>query len=184
MLCAEYFLRVGLAARKAGAAILAMLLLAPVAKGQEWSESSGSYTDTDGNSMRMWPGAEEDGGSLPSDGTLDKPFLIVEGFDPLNDKNAGWYYEQETPFFEEARAATADIVILNFADAAADMLENAAIVQRAVRYLSSKKTGSTPIRLGGISMGGVIARYALAEAEDSGDPLDVSHWILPIREPR
>ena len=26
-------------------------------------------------------------------------------------------------------------------------------------------------------MGGVLARYALAEAEDSGDPLDVSHYV-------
>ena len=35
MLIEECFLRVGLAARKAGAVILAMLILTPVVKGQE-----------------------------------------------------------------------------------------------------------------------------------------------------
>ena len=126
--------------------------------------------------MKVWPGAEVDGGTLPSSGTLDRPFILVEGFDPQNENAPDWYYEQEAAFFDKARKAQSDILILNFADAAADLLENAAVVQRAVRYISSIKTGSTPIRLGGISMGGVIARYALAEAEDRGDPLDVSHY--------
>ena len=171
--------------------LVLVLVTVPMAMGQgrwDWSKVDiTSYIDADGNSVKEWAGAETDGGPLLIWGSLDKPFLIVEGFDPRNDKNAHWYYEQATPFFLEARRATADILILNFADATTDMFENAAVVQRAVRYISSIKTGSTPIRLGGISMGGVIARYALAEAEENGDlwtcPI-MFRWILPIRGPR
>ena len=118
MLLAGYLLRVGLVARKTGAVILVMLILVPVAMGQNWLgwdwDTVGLTTwDADGNAMTTWAGAETDGGALPVLGPLDKPFLIVEGFDPRNDKPGPWYYHQEKRFFGEARRAKADIVILD-----------------------------------------------------------------------
>ncbi len=107
------------------------------------------------------------------DRVLDKPFIIVEGFDSDNSRNAAWYYSMAPRFFEEATRAGADVLLLDFADARVDMLENAAAVKRAVKYIGGIKTGSTQIRVGGISMGGVIARYALA----NGSGLDVSHYV-------
>ena len=153
----------------------ALLLTVPVAIAQNWSGHTFTHSDLWGNSMRLWYGANENGvgGSLPTSGALDKPFILVEGFDPDFNMLASDYYDLGSSFFDEARKAGADILILNFANGADDMLENAVVVKHAVRYISRIKTGSTQIRLAGVSMGGVIARYALAEAGD----LDVSHYV-------
>ena len=104
---------------------------------------------------------------------LDKPFIVVEGFDPTNKRGAVHYYLAAYTFFTKARKAGADVLILDFADGGANLIENAAVVQRAIRYISGYKRGSTPIRVAGISMGGVIARYALA----TDHSLDVSHYL-------
>ncbi len=148
----------------------ALLLTVHVAMGQSWSGGGGGYGDTDGNSMGLYFGTNENGAY---DQVLDKPFIIVEGFDQNNSRNADWYYSMAPSFFDKARRAGADVLILDFANALADMLENAAVVKRAVRHIGDIKTGSTQIRVAGISMGGVIARYALAD----GSGLDVSHYV-------
>ena len=68
-------------------------------------------------------------------------------------------------------------MIYDYADGAIDIAENAQYVKNAVNYINSIKIGNTRIILGGVSMGGVVCRYALAEAEAQGNPLNVSHFV-------
>lgn len=120
-----------------------------------------------GNRMIAW----DDG-----DGTLDNPFLVVEGFDPTNENNANKYYQKGSILFNEARNLGQDMIVLNFADGGADLAANAQVLADAINYIENIKSGSNPIKLAGVSMGGVIARYTLAEAEENGSSLNVSHF--------
>ena len=132
------------------------------------------FEDTEGNSMVLWQG----GGS-----SLDKPMLIVEGFDPKNilDPSAenypARYYNSAEEFVRQANDYGVDVAVLNFDDGGKSLIANADVVGNAVRFVSANKTGNTPVRLAGVSMGGVIARYALAKAEESSNELDVSHLL-------
>ncbi len=133
------------------------------------------FSDSDENSMVLWKGGGSD---------LDKPLLVVEGFDPKDTQNPAAesqperYYAGAIDFFGEAGWHGADVVILNFSDGGRSILDNAQVVQDAVRYVTAIKTGSTPVRLAGISMGGIAARYALAKAEEDGDALRCNPFCI------
>jgi len=53
---------------------------------------------------------------------------------------------------------------------------NAQHVIDGVNYINSIKSGANKMRLAGVSMGGVVARYAVAKAEANGMPLNISHF--------
>ena len=132
------------------------------------------FEHTDGHTMVLWKGGDK---------SLDKPLFVVEGIDPKDTRDPATesypvrYYAGGIDFFRKAQEYGADVVILNFDDGGASIIDNASVVQDAVRYISQIKTGSSAIRLVGISMGGVIARYALANAEADGNTFDVSHFV-------
>ncbi|MBD3223100.1 MAG: hypothetical protein GF313_00105, partial [Caldithrix sp.] len=129
------------------------------------------YYDGQYNYMSYWQGGENE---------FDRPFLIVEGFDPTNLNYPSFYYYKANVFFEEIKDNNSDIFMLDFADGGDDIATNAQIVKSAIKYLEQIREGDQPIMVAGLSMGGVVCRYALAESEDpNGDnePLDVSHFI-------
>ena len=131
------------------------------------------FRDTDGHFMVLWQGGTN---------SLDEPLILVEGFDPDKDNYAGEnfperYYAGALEFLTEARALGVDILVFNFEDGGADLLRNAQYVQAAIRYINTKQTGSIQTRVAGMSMGGVIARYALAQAGESQNALNVSHFV-------
>ena len=141
-------------------------------------------------------------GGVPSEG---EPIVVVEGFDPKNNNFPGWYYNTGKELFDRARYDEGrDVYILNFAEGGNTMATsrnnpnpldddityyiddgetveygNASVVQDAVRFVSNVYHVGGEIVLGGLSMGGVVCRYALAAAEDekANDPLPVSHFL-------
>lgn len=141
-------------------------------------------------------------------GGTNKPLVIVEGFDPKNNNFPAWYYNSGKSLFDRARNEEGrDVYILNFAeggntmatsrnnpnpleddityvfkaDGEVEVVEygNASVVQDAVRFVSKDYHAGDDIVLAGLSMGGVVCRYALAAAEDerANDPLPVSHFL-------
>ncbi len=99
---------------------------------------------------------------------LDSPFLVVEGIDANNVNAESDYYAIGSVLFGLGRARGADVLILNFADGGRDIRLNAAVVRESVLYLNRTKTGSRKLDVAGVSMGGVAARYALAQMEYTG----------------
>jgi hypothetical protein len=95
------------------------------------------------------------------------PVLIVEGFDPTNGTFAADVRTLAAPMVNTLEASGYAVFFLNWANGAASLRTNAAALQFAldeIHQLSpSHQTG-----LIGVSMGGVICRYALAEAEGRG----------------
>ncbi|MDD5765156.1 MAG: hypothetical protein PHW79_02720 [Candidatus Marinimicrobia bacterium] len=109
------------------------------------------------------------------DNVLDKPLLIVEGFDPLNENYPSYYLDLVKPLiYEDLDDYGYDFFFLNFADGGKDMRDNANVVLQALEKISSLYSNpDQKICIAGLSMGGVIARYALAYAEEN----DIDHNV-------
>ncbi len=126
------------------------------------------YYDGKGNWVSVWTGTTS---------IIDRPVVIVEGFDPVNITFPDYYYGKAAMFFNRIRSLDADVMVFNFKNGGIDIAENAYIIDGFIRYITSIKQGTQKIILAGLSMGGVVARYALADAEERNQPLDVSHFL-------
>ncbi|MDA3884517.1 MAG: hypothetical protein PF638_02880 [Candidatus Delongbacteria bacterium] len=134
-----------------------------------------------------------------------EPLVMVEGFDPKNNNYPAAYYMMGTLLFDRAKNEGRDAYILDFAEGGETMATsknytsdlctyeyginangnyapisvveygNASVVQDAVIFVKSKYSGQ--VVLAGVSMGGVVCRYALAAAEHLNTPLPVSHFL-------
>ncbi len=130
-----------------------------------------AFSDAQGNSMVMWQGTTA---------ALDSPFLVVEGIDADNVNAASDYYAiggLQSSLLSTGRARGADVLILNFDEGGRDLRDNAEVVESAILYLNGIKTGSRRLDVAGLSMGGVVTRYALAEMERDGVPHNVGRFV-------
>lgn len=127
-----------------------------------------AFRDANYNEMVLWTGTTS---------ALDSPLLLVEGIDAQGLINPSLYYVLGLPLFTAARARGADMLVMNFRDGGADMRLNAGVVQDAIRYLNGIRTGPRRLDVVGHSMGGVVARYALAKMEENGTPHDVQRFV-------
>lgn len=126
------------------------------------------FKDQSGNSIMVW-----------SNGTsnMDRPVVIVEGFDVHNSLQPPMYYSMGLKFIEKLKLFGSDVAIINFIEGGADISQNAEVTKSAINYIRSMQQGSEKIRLVGFSMGGVVGRYCLAKAEQDNNPLPVSHFV-------
>ena len=113
---------------------------------------------------------------------FDKLFLVVEGIDAANETGAeGYYALGASPtgiLFPEAQAQGGDIAILNFGDGGRDMRANASVVDAAVTFLRTMNSNpSRSIDVAGVSMGGVVTRYALAKMEQESRLFGVGRFV-------
>jgi hypothetical protein len=100
---------------------------------------------------------------------------MVEGFDAFNIRGAQFYAAKGKDMVARLHQDGFDVYILNFTNNAQSVFRNAATVQAAVRKISTL-TGKQ-VDLMGVSMGGLISRYAAGEAEDRNKPLPLRHLI-------
>ena len=131
-------------------------------------------------------------------GTLRKPLIVVKGFDPentyhvynfisslINEANPfdfnghldDGYYDQQSGTYKVG--AGYDLVFVDFNNALADIKDNAAIVENVIRLVNANKVvddrNGNIIQKNvvmGVSMGGLCARYALAEMTKTGKTTD------------
>ena len=118
-----------------------------------------------------------------TDGVLDKPVILVDGFDPGDTRDiAGMYSSLDydaTNIADQLRAEGFDVVLLNFPTytRASDNIEvnggvdyiqrNAMVLVELINQINSQKTGSQELVVVGPSMGGLISRYALRYMEQN-----------------
>ncbi len=137
---------------------------------------------------------------LGNDGVLDKPIILIDGFDPGDTRSiAGLYALLDYPspsgtqnLADLVRAEGFDVVILNFpvytrladgatVDGGADYIErNAMLLVDLIEIINTAKAANSPEQnvIIGPSMGGIIARYALNFMEaDAGRDADTRLWI-------
>lgn len=122
------------------------------------------------------------GTRTPGDRTIRRPLIVAEGYDGFyaapsvykfnydvedfsNSLKGGGIYSQ----LENAAGNVAgyDIVFLDYTNGTDDIRRNAALFKEVVRWVNSQKVGGTATGeqnvVLGISMGGLVARYALAD---------------------
>lgn len=114
-------------------------------------------------------------------GVLNKPIIVLDGFDPRDSRGIGDIYAGLSfggqNFANILRDEGFDIVILNapvytsdgkLIDGGADYIQrNAMVLIALIQQLNADKVGENELVILGPSMGGLIARYALAYMEEN-----------------
>lgn len=104
---------------------------------------------------------------------LRNPIVFVEGIDANNEYQLGdlWrtIYNDATStgisLGQQLNNQGYDIVILNFADGGDYIQKNAFLLVKLINLINAGKPNDSPLVVMGYSMGGVVARYALAYME-------------------
>ncbi len=116
------------------------------------------------------------------DGVLDRPILILDGFDPGDGRGIGALYASLSyggqNLADELRDIGFDVVILNAPNYTTDGYEisgggdfiqrNAMVLIALIDEINNQKVGNEELVVLGPSMGGLISRYALAYMEQQG----------------
>ncbi len=146
-----------------------------------------------------YPGEGEYQIFLSADNILDKPIIVVDGFDPGDTRNiAGLYSSLDYTgtagiqnLADLVRAEGFDVVILNFptyvraadgasVDGGADFMErNAMLLVELINTINTAKATNSPEQnvIIGPSMGGIISRYALNYMENQTLDADTRLYI-------
>lgn len=124
-------------------------------------------------------------------GSTKKPVLIVEGFNFHNSNNISSIVGLNPVFYKSLLDNGFDLYFLTFEKSQASLYENAGLVLSALTEIRNKHDeageyggfGCQPIKVIGYSMGGVLARIALASAEDQGAFAHGSNLLLTVDSP-
>ncbi len=129
------------------------------------------------------------------DGVLDKPIIVLDGFDPNDDGSISNIYDfmvyndPSQNYLDELRDTGIDIVILNFPTytrpddgqvirGGADYIErNGLILVQLIETIKSTMSGGGDLVVVGPSMGGLVSRYALTYMEQNGLDSRTGLWI-------
>jgi pimeloyl-ACP methyl ester carboxylesterase len=119
------------------------------------------------------------------DYSFNRPVIIVEGYDPLNEMDINWFsqkYRIDLPGVDRSIEDLLglngyDVIYLDFADGGADIRANAKVLEELINEVNRLKTGNLPITIIGESMGGLVSRYALTDMERRGRTHNVGRYI-------
>ena len=128
-----------------------------------------------------------------SDGVLDKPIFLIDGFDPSDSRNIEAIYAQLNysggNLGDQVRSQGYDVVVLNFPTyfreedqvwiyGGADYIErNAMLLVELIKFINNSKVGNEKNVVIGPSMGGLISRYALGYMESQNIDHDTRLYI-------
>ncbi len=113
------------------------------------------------------------------DQKFDKPVIVVEGFDALNEnfpEDLRRKYNN-IQIEDRLRANGHDMVYFNFRNGGDDILKNAKVLEKLIDKVNALKVENNKIVVIGESMGGIVARVALRNMELNGKTHNVSHYI-------
>lgn len=130
-------------------------------------ESSKLFRDQYLNTMRVWE----------SQNSNSIPIVLSSGFDAYNIKPEQYYRSAGKDLFNCLLENGYDIYVVYYRFNPQDLRNNAAVFSSAINYVSNNYYNGQDVIAAGISMGGLISRYALAKAENDGSPLPVNTWI-------
>jgi len=117
---------------------------------------------------------------LGCDNVLDRPFYIVEGFDPANTNDLGFHL-QGNQFGGYSLYTLAnrgyDVVILDFNNGGASIYDNKDVFKNLVKAINLQKVGNKEGVALGISMGGLVVRHGLVELENENYEHQIGTYI-------
>lgn len=120
----------------------------------------------------------------PGHTSLVKPFIVVEGFDPVEfgvqDKTNPYYGKGRTTLKGILHQLSSritnkyDIIYVDWNNSEADILDNAKLLIQIINWVNSQNSNSDGNVIMGQSMGGLITRYALCNMECN----QISHKVV------
>ncbi|MFI9273530.1 hypothetical protein ACIGXM_22855 [Kitasatospora sp. NPDC052896] len=103
---------------------------------------------------------------------LRRPFIFADGFNYGPSDLPGLFAYFNAPyegskigFLDQLLAAGIDVILLGFEQRHTYIQANAGVAISAIQRAISEREGDAELIVGGVSMGGLITRYALAEME-------------------
>jgi hypothetical protein len=106
---------------------------------------------------------------------LTKPVVIADGFgagaSALREWSGLWGIEVAgghawgTQLHERGR----DVIVLGYDSRNAPITDNAEVAIQCIQKAAAERSGDTPLVVGGLSMGGLVTRYALAKLESDSE---------------
>ncbi|MBC8102146.1 MAG: Ig-like domain-containing protein [Cytophagales bacterium] len=115
-----------------------------------------------------------------TNGKTDRIVVLLEGFDLYNDYTATNVMQLVSVAGDILRRRGISFLIVNYANSYQSPDQLAPCATEAVR--AAARVSGRPVALAGLSMGGLVARWALVEAENAGKPLPV-HTLLEMDTP-
>ncbi|HEV7804947.1 MAG TPA: hypothetical protein VGO80_03955 [Solirubrobacteraceae bacterium] len=109
---------------------------------------------------------------VPGSKTLTRPVIMADGFSggasSLKEWDGLWagseiadIYPWGTQLHEEGR----DVIVLGYNSRCAPIRDNAKVATQCILKAAQERSGNAPLVVGGLSMGGLVTRYALASLE-------------------
>ncbi|MEV4580783.1 hypothetical protein AB0K16_46895 [Nonomuraea jabiensis] len=103
---------------------------------------------------------------------LTRPLILADGFGyGPSDLDALWAHfnsERSPGFLDQLRTMGIDVILLGFDQRQTYLQANAAVAVTCVQRAIQERQGDLPLVVGGVSMGGMVTRYALARMETEG----------------
>ena len=99
-----------------------------------------------------------------------KPIIIVEGYDIFNDLDNDDIYSEylnKHGAGDQLRAQGYDIISLNITAPSVSLQENALILENFINFINAQKSSEEELIIMGVSMGGILTRYALTHMESN-----------------
>jgi len=111
-----------------------------------------------------------------------KPFIICEGFDPINNINAAYVRDAQvgSTFCNALWNAGFDVIVLNLNNNPMAIEKNADLFIALINTINAELTTNQSyhrLNVLGVSMGGLVIRYALAKMEQQGIDHRVENYI-------
>jgi hypothetical protein len=107
----------------------------------------------------------------PGHRALERPVIIADGFGAGASDLAEWrplFRESGTdrhPWGSQLHDAGRDVIVLGYDSRNASIRTNADAAIECILRATAERSGSEPLVVGGLSMGGLVTRYALATLE-------------------
>ncbi|MCP4461107.1 MAG: T9SS type A sorting domain-containing protein [Cytophagales bacterium] len=102
---------------------------------------------------------------------IERPIIVVEGYDITDSEPTNVIYENyidQHGLADQLHADGYDVIVLNLQTPAVAMQLNSLILENFIDHINKAKSTTEEIIIMGVSMGGVLARYALADMESKG----------------
>ncbi|GGV90441.1 hypothetical protein GCM10015535_46600 [Streptomyces gelaticus] len=102
---------------------------------------------------------------------LVRPVVFADGFNTgPSELEFSWEIMEfgDYALISQLRRRGYDVVLLGFHERSASILDNSRTAQAAIVRAIAEQRGDAPLTVGGISMGGLVTRHALARMETEG----------------
>jgi hypothetical protein len=116
------------------------------------------------------------------DGVYDRPIVIVDGWDPLNDRNAYNLFAQD-PLIQMWQSVGVDVWVFDPAEGAESMRSHIDDLAWALKQIAQYEGLNRIDLVLGISAGGIIARHTLAAMEHVKNGGGAPAWFTYASDP-